>query len=190
MYAAILAEFRVEGGSEDSALANEGGRVVPAGEDRDLGAEGAEARGANVNGFERAAGKRGLLGADGRVILAAVRVALDGGIEDAEAALGRVGDLASEQNAAGTGAEDGFCVTKIVEDVVEAGALEMFQEGRRFTAGDDEGVKFGELVGPAYEAGYGTEFGKTLGVDVESALEGEDADDGGYLGHDVMRIAC
>ena len=61
----------------------------------------------------------------------------------------------------------------------------MFQEGSGFAAGDDEGVEFEEVLGLADESGKGAEFGEALGVDVKGALEGEDADDGGWGGHDV-----
>jgi hypothetical protein len=40
-----------------------------------------------------------------------------------------------------------------VEGVVEAGALEVLEEGGRLAAGDDEGVEGGELFGLADEEG-------------------------------------
>ena len=67
--------------------------------------------------------------------MAAVGVALDAGVEDAEGGLGRVGDLAGEQDTAGAGAEGGFGVDEGVEEVVEAGAFEVFEEGGGFAAG-------------------------------------------------------
>ncbi len=189
VHAAVLAEFGVKRSGEDMALADEGGGAVPAGERFDAGTEAAEARCANVDRFKWAARQGGFLGTNGGVVLAAVGVALYGGVEYAKAALGRVGDLAGEQDAAGAGAEDGLGVHESVEDVVEAGTLEVLEKGGGFAAGDDQGIEFGEVFGLANETGDGAELGQALGVDVKSALKSEDTDDGGRFGHDASSIA-
>ena len=57
-----------------------------------------------------------------------------------------------------------------VKGVVEAGALEMLEEGGGLAAGDYEGVEIIELTGPTDEGGGGTEGCETAGMDVECAL--------------------
>ena len=66
----------------------------------------ADARGADEDHLQRAAGEGGLRGEDGGVDLAAVGVALDGDVECAERALRRVFDC-GEQDGSGAGAEGG-----------------------------------------------------------------------------------
>ena len=156
------------------------------------GAEVGEARGADVDGFEGAAGEGCGFEADGGVVLAAVGVAFYGGVEDGEAALGRVEDLAGEEDGAGAGAEGGLGADEVLEEVVEAGAFEVLEEGGGFAAGEDEAVdepfvfRVDEFGGVADEGGAGAEFGEAGGVDLEGALEGEDADAGWGFGHRMM----
>jgi hypothetical protein len=187
MYSKIVGEFGMKGGGEEVALADEGGvgRMTgdgAGGEGFDVGAEAADARGADEDLFERTTGEGGFGEEDGGVILAAVGVALDGDVEDTEGALGGVFYVAGEQDAAGAGAEDGFSTDEGVEGVVEAGALEVPEEGGGLAAGKDEGVERGELVGFANEDGVRAEESEALGVDVEGTLESENAD-GGSRGH-------
>ena len=84
--------------------------------------------------------------------------------------------LLGEQDAAGAGAEGGLGADEALEDVEEAGALEELEEGGGLAAGHDEAVETGEFVGLADEMRGGAELGEAFGVDVEGALEGEDAD--------------
>ena len=135
-----------------------------------------DAGGADEDHFERAAGELRFAGLDGGVDLAAVGVALDGGVEDAEALLRRVRDFGGEQDASGAGAEGGLGADEVLEGGEEAVALEKFEEGGGFAAGDDEAVDCGELLGFADEDGLGAGFAQGLGVGVVVALEGEDAD--------------
>jgi hypothetical protein len=81
-----------------------------------------------------------------------------------------IADFLGEKDAAGAGAEDGLGVDEGVEGVVEAGALEVLEEGGGLAAGDHEGVEGVELAGAADEGGNGTEGGEAAGVDVECAL--------------------
>ena len=53
---------------------------------------------------------------------------------------GWVGYVLGEEDAAGAGAEGGFGLDEGVEGVVEAGSLEVLEEGGGLTAGDDEAV--------------------------------------------------
>ncbi len=140
--AAIVGEFGMKGGGKDAAGADEDGIVVAAREDFDVGAEARDTRRADEDHLHGAAGERGGRVEDDGVVLAPVGVALDGDVEHAEAALRWVGDFPGEEDAAGAGAEDGLGADEVVEDGVEAGALEVFEEGGGLAAGDDEGVEF------------------------------------------------
>ena len=61
-------------------------------------------------------------------------------------------------------------MNKGIEGVVEAGALEVLEEGGGLAAGDDEGVECVELAGLADKRGDGSEGCETVGMDVECAL--------------------
>ena len=99
-------------------------------------------------------------------------------------------DFFGEEDAAGAGAEDGLGVDEGVEGVVEAGALEVLEEGGGLAAGDDEGVECVELAGLADEGGDGAEGCETAGVDVECALQSEDADGWGFGIHRLILVHC
>jgi hypothetical protein len=133
----------VEGGGQQAALADEGGAAVAGGEGFDGGAEAGDAGGADEDHLEWAAGERGVGGDDGGVVLAALRVALYGDVENAEGGLRRIGNLLGEEDAAGAGSEDRLGMDEGVEGVVEAFALEMLEKGGGLAAGDDEGVEGG-----------------------------------------------
>ena len=180
MDAGVFGELGVEGGGEEAALADEGGGGVARGEGLDGWAGAGDAGGADEDHLERAAGEGGVGGEDGGVVLAAVGVALDRDVEYAEGGLVRVAHFLGEEDAAGAGAEDGLRVNEGVEGVVEAGAFEMLEEGGGLAAGDDEGVESVELAGLADESGDGSEGRETAGVDVERALQSEDADGWGF----------
>ena len=77
-----------------------------------------------------------------------------------------------------------------VEGVVKAGAFEELEEGGGFASRDDEGVKGVELAGLADERGDGAEGCETVGVDVECALQSEDADGWGLGIHPLILEHC
>ena len=78
----------MEGGGQDAALAYQRGEAVAPSDHFDARAGGDDARSADEDHLQRAAGEGGCGGHDGRVDLAAIGVALDGGVEPAEGALG------------------------------------------------------------------------------------------------------
>lgn len=193
MDAAVLGELGVEGGCEDAAGPNEHRIVVTAGKDLDARPEARDSRRADEDHLHGAAGKNSGGVEDDGVVLAAVGVALDCDVEHAEAALGRVCHFFGQENAASAGAEDGFQADEVIEGVVEAGALEMLEEGGGLAAGQDEAVKRGELLRLADKMCGGAELGQALRVNVKSALQGEDADLytvlGGVIAHQ-LRVAA
>lgn len=120
----------MEGGGEHVARPDEYGIVVAAGEDLDAGAEAADARRADEDHLHGAARQGGVGVEDDRIVLAAVGIALDVNVENAEAALGWVGHVLCEEDASGASAEHGPGADKGVKDGVEAGAFEVLEEGR------------------------------------------------------------
>src|ERR1035441_7905022 len=89
------------------AGADQGGEAVAGGEGFDAGAGGADARRADEDHLQRAAGQGGGSGEDGGVDLTAVGVAFDRDVEGGEGALRRVFNVGGEQDGAGAGAEGG-----------------------------------------------------------------------------------
>ena len=145
MDAGVGAEFGVEGGGEEMAFADEDGEAVAGGEGFDVGAGAGDAGGADEDHLEWAAGELGRGGEDGGVDLAAVGVALDGDVEGGEGRLRGILDVLGEQDGAGAGAEGRRGLDEGLEGVEEAVALEEFEEGGGFAAGDDEAVEIGEF---------------------------------------------
>jgi len=175
----VLGEFRVKGGGEQMAGADQGGEAVAGGEGFDGGAGEADAGGTDEDHFERAAGEGGVGGEDGGVDLAAVGVAFDGDVEGGERALGRVFDVVGEQDGAGARAEGGSGADPGLENVEEAVALEEFEHGGGFAAGHDEAIYLAsgavEFGGRADETRDRVQRGEGSGVGVVGALQGEDA---------------
>ena len=61
----------------------------------------------------------------------------------------RVGHFLGQEDSAGAGAEDRLALlSEAAQRFQEAVALEELEEGCAFTAGNDEGIDAGELVGP------------------------------------------
>ena len=111
------------------ALAHQGGGIVPLGKNFHLRAEMEQARGADVDRLQGAARKGCGLKPDGGIVLPAVGIALHGGVQHGKAGLRWIEDLAGKENGAGAGAEGRSFADKSVEQVVEAGPLQMLQEG-------------------------------------------------------------
>lgn len=166
----------MEGGGEDILLADEGRKAVALGEDFDFGAGADDARGADVDHFERAAFELRGRGGDGAVVLASVGVALDGCVEDGEAFLRGIADFFGQKDASGAGAEGRLLADEALEGVEETVAGEESEEGGRFAAGNDEAVDVCQFFRLADEDGFGSGVAEGGGVSVEIALNGEDSD--------------
>jgi hypothetical protein len=186
---AVVRELRVEGRCQHASRADEDRVVVAACKNLDTGANTADAWRADEDHLHWASGDRCVGVKDDGVVLAAVGIALDIDVENAEAALWRVGHVLREEDAAGAGTEDRLGTDEFIEDRVKAGAFEVFEEGGGFATGEHQGVDRGELIGLANEVRGGAEFGETLGVDVEGALEGQDSDPWGVIAHS-LRVAA
>lgn len=120
--------------------------------------------------------ERRVEGEDGGVALVAVGIALDGNVEDAEAALGGMADFAGEEDGSGAGAEDGLAAGVVLKSVEEVVAVEEFEHSGGFAAGQDEAVETGEGFGGFDQRGSCAGFFEGGCVALVVALEGEDAD--------------
>jgi hypothetical protein len=179
-----VTELRVEGCGEKVALADEDREVVAGGQGFDLGAGAGDAGGADEDHLEWAAGEFRGGGEDGGVQLAPVGIAFDGDVEGGEGDLGGILDVIGEEDGSSAGSEGGDGTDEGREGVEEAVALEKFEHGGGFAAGDDEAVDTGvavggeELVGGSDESGGDAEGGEGLGMGLIGSLEGQDAQDG------------
>ena len=173
----------MEGGGEDVAFTDEDRKVVAGGESFDLRAGVSDAGGTYEDHLEWAAGEFCRLGEDGGVDLAAVGVALDGDVKDSEGFLRRVQHVSCQENCSGAGAEGWRGCDEGFEGSEEAVALEEFEEGSGFAAGDDEAVQIDEFGWGADEFCRRAESSEGFGVGFECALEGEDAYREMFFGH-------
>ncbi len=146
----------MECGGENVLLTDQGGKAVAFGEHFYFGAGFDDARGADVDHFERSAFELRRSLDDGAVELAAVGVAFYSRIEDGEAFLRGVAHLFCQQDASGAGAEGRLLADEALEGVEEAVAGKKLEEGGRFAAGDDEAIDAGQLFGLADEDGFGS----------------------------------
>lgn len=146
----------MEGGGEDVFLADQGGEAVALGEHFYFGAGFDDARGADVDHFERSALELRRSLDDGAVVLASIGVALDGGVEDGEAFLRGVAHLFCQQDASSAGAEGRLLADEALEGVEESVAGKKLEEGGRFATGDDQAIDAGQLVGLADKDGFGS----------------------------------
>lgn len=175
--AGVVGELGVEGGGHEVAGTDQGGEAVAGGEGFDAGAGEADARRADEDHLQRAAGQGGGSGEDGGIDLTAVGVALDRDVEGGEGALRRVFNVGGEQDGAGAGAEGGDGSNPGLEDREEAIALEEFEHGGGFAAGHDEAVEAVEILRKPDESRRRTQRSEGFDVRVVGALKGEDADD-------------
>ena len=173
----------MEGGGEDVAFANEDREVVAGGEGFDFGAGAGDARGSDEDHFEWTAGEFCRLGKDGGVDLAAVGVALDGDVEGGERFLRRVLYVFCEEDCTGAGAKGWGGGDEGFESGEEAVALEEFEEGGGFAAGDDEAIEVFEFGRCADEFGRDAERGEGFRVGLKCTLQGKDTYRERFFGH-------
>jgi hypothetical protein len=173
----VVAEFGVEGGGKDVVLAYEDREAVAAGKGFDLRAGAGDARSADEDHLEWAAGEFGGGGEDSGVDLATVGVAFDGDVEGAEGGLGGMLDVFGEEDSAGAGSEGRDGLDEGGEGIEEAVALEELEHGGGFASGNDEaidaGLAFGgeELVRSADQFGLDAKGGQGVCVRLVGPLE-------------------
>jgi hypothetical protein len=106
-----------------------------------------DAGGANEDHFKRPTLDFGFGGEDGGIDLASVGIALDHGIKDFKALLGRVTDLFCEENRSSASAKNRAQVAEFFQFLEESLLFKEFEHGGGFAAGEDEAIK--ELIAAA-----------------------------------------
>ncbi len=166
------------------SLAHQYWVTLAAGEDFDLRAGLRDTGRSDENHLQWIAGQGSRRNEDGRVDLAAVSVAFDHCIEQAEGFLGGVSDLAGQEDASSAGAEDGVAGGVVAQAVEEVASFQEFENGGGFAAGENEAVQRVQFLGVADLNRLGARFGEGGGVGGVVALDGEDANAGtGQRGH-------
>jgi len=107
--------------------------------------------------------------------LAAVGVALHRDGQEVEGFLLWVFDGLSHEDRAGANSPDGLLGELVCEGVPEVEAFDQFEHGGAFTAGDDEGIDFVELIGSFDSAEFCARGFDMSAVGFDGTLEGEDA---------------
>lgn len=176
MYPPVGREFRVKGGSHDTALAYEHGVAFPACQHFDSLSGRHNSWGANKDHFERSPGEAGFSCQNRGIDLAAISIAFHSGIENLETALCRVDDLARQQNGSRTRPEDRMMGTELFQRIKKMMLLEEFKHRGGFAAGKDETVEPGQLFSLAYLDRQRPCICQRISVRCIIALNGEDTD--------------
>ena len=167
----------MEGGGHDVAFLHEGGLVGVFGEDFDTFADTLENWGANENHFERFVVQSCFAGDDVAVNLAAVAVAKNCHVEQAERILLRIFYVGGEEDGAGAGSKNGaLCRYKFADGFVEAFFLEELELRGAFTAGKDQAVAAFEIGNRAHFNRFSAEIGEHFCVGREVTLYREYSD--------------
>ena len=158
MDSGVVRQFRVEGGGQHLALADEHGVAGVFNENFDILANRFDDRGADENHLERILAQLCGGGVNVAGELAAVAIAQDGDVEQGERILRRAVDFFGEKDCAGAGAEERAAVCgEFLERVEEAFFLHYFQVRGAFAAGEDYAFDAGEIFRPADEGMLGAE---------------------------------
>ncbi len=177
MHGCVGGEFGMECGGHHVAFLHQRWLAGEFGEDFDAFTDALENWGADENHFERFVVESGFAGDDVAVDLAAVAVAQDGHVEQAERILLRIFYVGGEEDCAGAGAENWAIVRgEFADGFVEAFFLEELELRGAFAAGEDETVAAFEIGGRADFDGFGAEIGEHSGVGGEVTLYSEDSD--------------
>ncbi len=99
----------------------------------------------NEDHLKRAAGQRSLGKQDGGIDLASVGIAFNHRIEDSQAALCRVANLACKQNCPGAGSEDRVGNAKVSQGIKKLMPLKELEHRSGFSTGQNEPIEIGQL---------------------------------------------
>ena len=127
----------MKGGRQYFALPDQDGKTVPFRHDLDAGANTGNARRTDVDHLERPSGQFGLARLDGAVDLPAIGIAFHADIHHGKTLLGRMGDVAGQENTAGAGAEGRLLLNETLQRFKQTVPFEKFEERRRLAARQD-----------------------------------------------------
>jgi len=173
----VAGELRVEGGGEQIVFLDQHGFASVFGENGNSGANFFDDWRTDEDHFhgpwlEGRGAKKDIAGK-----LAAVAVALDGHVEQAERWLRRMLDFFGEENGACAGAKDGpLSGGELLDGVEEALFLKKLELGGGFATGENESVAAAEVGNRADFEGSGAERAQHLSMCGEVALHGQDSD--------------
>src|SRR5579871_4469813 len=177
MHSGVGREFWMEGRRHDVAFLHQRRLVGEFGEDFDTLANALENRSADENHFEWFVVESCFAGHDIAVDLAAVAVAEDRHIEQAERILLWIFHVGGEEDCAGAGAEDRAIIRREFADgFVETFFAQELKLCSAFTAGEDETVAAFQVGGGADLDGFSAEIGEHLGVRSKITLYRKDSD--------------
>src|ERR1700722_5687354 len=137
MDAAIAREFRMEGGRKEFALPNQNGKTISFPQYLNPLADTGNARGTDVHHLEWSPGQPGFARLDSTVNLPAVGIAFNADIHYGQTLLGRMRDVAGQQNTAGTSAEDRLLLHKTLQGLKQSVPFKKFQESCGLATGQD-----------------------------------------------------
>lgn len=136
MNATIFGKFGMEGRRHPRALANQDREAIPFGQHLNPFAHSADPRCTDVHHLQRSTRKFCLLQANSAIDLAAIGIAFDADIQDAETLLHRVGDLFCQKDATCAGSEGWFLSDKLPQRIQESVALQKLEKSGRFSTGE------------------------------------------------------
>ena len=123
---AIAREFRMEGSREQFALAHQHRVTISFGHYLNFRANPSYPGSSDINHLQRAAGQFGIPDPDGAVDLPPIGISFHTNVHDRQALLGRMGDIAGKQNAAGTSAEGRLLSHEALKGLEKAVPLQEF----------------------------------------------------------------
>ena len=177
MHRCIGSEFGMECGGHHVAFLHQRWLAGEFGQDFDAFPDALENWGADENHFQRFIVESCFAGDDVAVDLAAVAVAQDGHVEQAERILRGIFHVGGEEDRAGARAKDRAIVGgEFVDGFVEAFFLKELELRGAFAAGEDEAVAAREIGGRADFDGVGAEIGEHPSMRRKITLYCEDSD--------------
>jgi len=166
---------------KDPSLPYQNWKAVALSQYLNVCANSCDARGADVDHFQRAT-IQASFGIENRAVnLASIGIAFYRRIENGKALLRRIAHLLCQQNASGTGSEGGLLVDKILQGIQKSIARQKLEKGRRFAAGNDQAVYRCKLFRFTNEHRLRSSFTQCIGMRVKVPLNSQHADAGNYL---------
>jgi hypothetical protein len=151
----VSGQFWMKRGCHRIPLSNEAGQTVTPGEDLNPGSRLNDARGTDIDHFQRPTRQGGFTGQNCRVNLSPKCVSLNNDVEDTEASLGGIADLAGEQDSSCASPENRALTTETLQIVKESMPIQKLEHRCGLAAGEDQSIETRQLIGLANFNGSG-----------------------------------